>query len=161
MEKDDKCKRLSYKPEDISEITKKSKRKLSHSNIKDNESNREKYHLFSRAETKNSYSNSSNIFRIYSDLTKADLIKMLESKTDDIVKEYIMKQINDINHNTSVYSNSKLMEKFAPELGQLLFDMENHGCDLSKLNLTFFGDNVGDCFNRLVEEKVWFMKFYS
>ena len=53
------------------------------------------------------------------------------------------------------------MERFAPELGQLLFDMENHGCDLSALNLTFFGENTGDCFNRLVEEKVWFMKFYS
>lgn len=56
---------------------------------------------------------------------------------------------------------SELMERFTPELGDLLYDMENHGYDLSTLGLTFFGKNVGDCFNKLVEEKVWFMKFYS
>ena len=55
---------------------------------------------------------------------------------------------------------SELMERFAPELGNLLYDMENHGYDLSTLGLTFFGEKIGDCFNKLVEEKVWFMKFY-
>ena len=56
---------------------------------------------------------------------------------------------------------SELMERFAPELGSLLYDMENHGYDLSALRLTFFGEKVGECFNKLVEEKIWFMKFYS
>lgn len=56
---------------------------------------------------------------------------------------------------------SELMKRFAPELGNLLYDMENHGYDLSMLGLTFFGEKIGDCFNQLVEEKVWFMKFYS
>lgn len=56
---------------------------------------------------------------------------------------------------------SELMERFAPELGNLLYDMENHGYDLSALRLTFFGEKVGECFNKLVEEKIWFMKFYS
>lgn len=56
---------------------------------------------------------------------------------------------------------SELMERFAPELGSLLYDMENHGYDLSALRLTFFGEEVGECFNKLVEEKIWFMKFYS
>lgn len=55
---------------------------------------------------------------------------------------------------------SELMERFAPELGNLLYDMENHGYDLSTLELTFFGGKTGACFNKLVEEKVWFMKFY-
>lgn len=56
---------------------------------------------------------------------------------------------------------SELMERFAPELGNLMYDMENHGYDLSTLGLTFFGEECEKCFNKLVEEKVWFMKFYS
>lgn len=56
---------------------------------------------------------------------------------------------------------SELMERFAPELGSLMYDMENHGYDLSTLGITFFGKNAGDCFNKLVEEKIWFMKFCS
>lgn len=53
----------------------------------------------------------------------------------------------------------ELMERFAPEIGKLLYDMENHGYDLSTLGLTFFDKQIGDCFNKLVEEKIWFMKF--
>ena len=56
---------------------------------------------------------------------------------------------------------SELMERFAPELGNLMYDMENHGYDLATLGLTFFGKECEYCFNKLVEEKVWFMKFYS
>lgn len=56
---------------------------------------------------------------------------------------------------------SELMKKFASEIGNLLYDMENHGYDLSTLELTFFGNTACNCFNKLVIEKVWFMKFYS
>ena len=55
----------------------------------------------------------------------------------------------------------ELMGRYAVDIGILLYDMENHGYDLSTLNLTFFGKETADCFNKLIEEKVWFMKFYS
>lgn len=97
-----------------------------------------------------------------------DLTEAKKRYNDDYEdKEYedeYMQRVRDILYDDISRTDinySELMERFAPELGQLLFDMENHGCDLSALNLTFFGENAGDCFNRLVEEKVWFMKFYS
>lgn len=52
-----------------------------------------------------------------------------------------------------------LMEKYAPEIGKLLFDMENAGYDPSSVNLTFFGDRAAECFNTLVAMKIWLMAF--
>ncbi len=79
-------------------------------------------------------------------------------------EEEYMQRVRDILYDDISRTDidySELMERFAPELGNLLYDMENHGYDLSALRLTFFGEKVGECFNKLVEEKIWFMKFYS
>lgn len=87
-----------------------------------------------------------------------------EEDGDTEYEDEYMQRVRDILYDDISRTDidySELMERFAPELGDLLYDMENHGYDLSTLGLTFFGKNVGDCFNKLVEEKVWFMKFYS
>lgn len=87
----------------------------------------------------------------------------VEDNDREYEEEY-MQRVRDILYDDISRTDidySELMERFAPELGNLLYDMENHGYDLSALRLTFFGEKVGECFNKLVEEKIWFMKFYS
>ncbi len=42
-----------------------------------------------------------------------------------------------------------LMEKYAKDIGQLFFDMENNGYDLSSIKLSFF-DKAQECFERLL-----------
>lgn len=54
-----------------------------------------------------------------------------------------------------------LMEKYSAEIGPLLYDIENHGGSLETVGLTFFGEGAAMAFNRLVTEKVWFLKFYG
>ena len=54
-----------------------------------------------------------------------------------------------------------LMEKYSGEIGPLLYDIENHGGNLESIGLTFFGEKAAAAFNRLVTEKVWFLKFYG
>lgn len=54
-----------------------------------------------------------------------------------------------------------LMEKYSAEIGPLLYDIENHGGNLESVGLTFFGEKAAAAFNRLVTEKVWFLKFYG
>ena len=54
-----------------------------------------------------------------------------------------------------------LMEKYSTEIGPLLYDIENHGGHLESIGLTFFGEKAEQPFNRLVTEKVWFLKFYG
>ena len=87
-----------------------------------------------------------------------------EEDDDTEYEDEYMQRVRDILYDDISRTDidySELMGRFAPELGDLMYNMENHGYDLSTLGLTFFGKNVGDCFNKLIEEKVWFMKFYS
>ena len=57
---------------------------------------------------------------------------------------------------------SELSEKICIRNRNILYDMENHGYDFYlHSGLTFFGNAACNCFNKLVIEKVWFMKFYS
>lgn len=45
-----------------------------------------------------------------------------------------------------------LMQKFAPEIGPLLFLLENQGYDLNQYELSFFGPAAKVCFNDLIYE---------
>lgn len=51
-----------------------------------------------------------------------------------------------------------LMKKYSTEIGNILFDMDNSGYDLSAIELSFFGDKARRCFNIIVAQKVWTLK---
>ena len=65
--------------------------------------------------------------------------RMLDAAYDRIHNELSMTSID--------YSD--LLEKYAKDIGQLLYDMENHGFDLSTIQLSFF-DNTSENFNLLL-----------
>lgn len=145
LEKDDKCKKLSYNPERIEELVKKRMRKLSYSNTKDSNDIRDKYFLLlqeqdgstrltTRSKTTESYSNSNNMFRMYIDLTKSELTTISKTQTDDNMKNYIMRQIHYMKNDDSCYSNSKIMEK--------LYESKD-----AIHSLEFYHSNVNVCMN--------------
>lgn len=51
-----------------------------------------------------------------------------------------------------------LMKKYSAEIGDILFDMDNSGYDLSAIELSFFGDKARRCFNIIVAQRVWTLK---
>ena len=67
-----------------------------------------------------------------------------EEKMLDAVYESIQDDLSrtDINY-------QELMEKFAKDIGQLLFDMDNHGYNLSSIQLSFF-DKAKESFETLL-----------
>lgn len=67
-----------------------------------------------------------------------------EEKMLDAVYESIQDDLSrtDINY-------QELMGKFAKDIGQLLFDMDNHGYNLSSIQLSFF-DNAKESFETLL-----------
>lgn len=54
---------------------------------------------------------------------------------------------------------AELMQRYAAEIGVLLFQMENHGYDLANYPLSFFGEKTASCFNALVKEYAYLLKF--
>lgn len=73
--------------------------------------------------------------------------EMFEDFTDEIqsaIYEFIHDDLSrtDINY-------QELMERFAKDIGQLLYDMENRGYDFSGFNLSFF-DNAKESFETLL-----------
>lgn len=65
--------------------------------------------------------------------------KMLEAVEESIK--------DDLSRTDIDYQN--LMEKYAKDIGRLLFDMENNGYDLSSVQLSFF-DKAQESFERLL-----------
>lgn len=55
----------------------------------------------------------------------------------------------------------ELMNKYLAEIGPLLREFENHGGNIESIGLSFFGEGAKRAFNRIVTEKVWFLKFYG
>ncbi len=67
-------------------------------------------------------------------------------------KEKMLKAVeesikDDLSRTHIDYQN--LMEKYVKDIGQLLFDMENNGYDLSSIQLSFF-DKAQESFERLL-----------
>lgn len=52
----------------------------------------------------------------------------------------------------------ELMKKYASEIGQLLYDMENNGYDMQCVNISFF-DKAKESFQFMLLQKIYFMKF--
>lgn len=53
-----------------------------------------------------------------------------------------------------------LMQKYAREIGPLLYHLENRGSNLSDaIRLSFFGEEAKECFNALVEEYIFLVRF--
>ena len=67
--------------------------------------------------------------------------------------------VHDIGRTDIDYS--ELMCRYAGEIGVLLCDMENHGAELSNFPLHFYGEGAKESFERLIAEKIWFLKFYE
>ncbi len=71
---------------------------------------------------------------------------------DEEFKERMLEAVEesikyDLSRTDIDYQN--LMEKYAKDIGQLLFDMENNGYDLSSIQLSFF-DKAQESFERLL-----------
>lgn len=66
----------------------------------------------------------------------------------DEIMEAVHSSIHDDLSRTDIdYIN--LMEKYSKDIGQLLYDMENHGYDLSSITLSFF-DKAQESFEMLI-----------
>lgn len=86
--------------------------------------------------------------------------EMDETEFEDVFMERVEEFLeHDISRTDIDYP--ALMEMYSAEIGPLLYDIENHGGNLESIGLTFFGDGAAKAFNRLVTEKVWFLKFYG
>lgn len=58
-----------------------------------------------------SQSDTDNFFKKYiPDLTKKELIKILESEKNNAMKDYIMKQLNEYKNNDSLYANTEFLD---------------------------------------------------
>ena len=80
--------------------------------------------------------------------------KDTESDTDyyDRVIDAVSDRINNELCQTNIKYDD-LMERYAEEIGRLLYDMENCGYQLECLNLSFF-DNTNEVFNILLEKYI-------
>ena len=63
-----------------------------------------------------------------------------EEEYKDEIMEAVHSSIDDLSRTDIDYIN--LMEKYSKDIGQLLYDMENNGYDLSSIILSFF-DKIG------------------
>lgn len=88
--------------------------------------------------------------RYYSDLDDAEYEDIFMGRVRECLIDDIPR--TDINY-------PELMSKYSREVGDILFDIENHGTDLSTLTISFFGEKAKQSFNKLIEEYVWIMKF--
>lgn len=94
------------------------------------------------------------------DLEKKYNEEMDETEFEDVFMDRVEEFLgHDISRTDIDYP--ALMEKYSTEIGPLLYDIENHGGNLESIGLTFFGEGAAVAFNRLVTEKVWFLKFYG
>ena len=66
--------------------------------------------------------------------------------------------VDDISRTDINYQ--ELMRKYSSEIGNLLYDMENHGYNLKKYPIHFFGDEAKDSFNSLITEYIYLMVFH-
>lgn len=71
-----------------------------------------------------------------------------EEEYKDEIMEAVYNSIHDDLSRTNIDYIS-LMEKYSKDIGQLLYDMENNGYDLSSITLSFF-DKAQESFEVLV-----------
>ena len=87
-----------------------------------------------------------------------------EEEFDSVYEDEYMGVVNEIVYHDISRTDidySELMCRYAGEIGVLLCDMENHGTDLSGFPLHFYGEGAKESFERLIAEKIWFMRFYE
>lgn len=71
-----------------------------------------------------------------------------EEEYKDEIMETVYNSIHDDLSRTDIdYIN--LMEKYSKDIGRILYDMENHGYDLSSITLSFF-DKAQESFEMLL-----------
>jgi hypothetical protein len=86
----------------------------------------------------------------------------LNSSTEDL-EEIYMGRVNDILIDDISRTNidyEELMCRYAPEIGELLYNMENHGSDLDAVSIHFFGSEAEKSFNYLMTEYIYLKVFY-
>lgn len=97
----------------------------------------------------------------------ADDLKALKLEDEEDEKERFeepfMERVHDIlvdDISRTDIDYQELMCKYSSEIGDLLYDMDNHGYDLENYPLHFFGDKAKDCFNALMNEYIYLMVFH-
>jgi len=111
-----------------------------------------------------------NFARSVIDLVPTDDIKELEDlhdlglEEDHAFEDAFMDRVEEILEYDIVRTDieyDRLMAKYAPEIGLFLYEFENNGGHMESIELSFFGEKAMKAFNRIITEKVWFIKFYG
>lgn len=89
---------------------------------------------------------------LLTDLDKACGIDHNDCDNDEEFEDRMIDAVYDCIHDDLARTDIdyvELMERFARDIGQLLYDMDNHGYDLSSVQLSFF-DKAQESFETML-----------